>query len=126
MNAISRLPASAVTVTPVEVLAWAERAVAAAKEALEGATPLVRLWPYRHGSCEYLCCDVTNAANDAAYGITFVVDGCTDWEYAYEPHVPDMPEALHMAGIVIAALNATVTVGRRGADVEEAVRQFGR
>ena len=121
MKAISRLDPSGFTETHVSVLEWADSAVLNARHALNGAEPMATLWAYRQGNCEHLCCDVFNTDTQAVYGITFVVDGANDLSYTDEPHVPDMADALHMAGMVPDASQARLTIGRRKNEVNPAV-----
>jgi hypothetical protein len=120
------LPASGFTHTPVAVLEWADRAVADARNALRGESISARIWPYRHGAgnylaCDFWCDDVCSGTHKTYFSITFVVDAEPNFRDACEPQTADMADALHMAGIVLIALRANVTLGRRGNEVNEAV-----
>lgn len=117
MEPICNLPASGFTQTPPMVLEWVDRAVADAWDAFQGAAVVAYVWAYRHSAGQYLACDIWHeAAHDGVpkkcFGITFVVGVGPDFSDAREPWVADMADALHMAGIVLMALGARVTLGR--------------
>lgn len=105
-------PAGLVDTHP-RVLEWVALVEAAIRTKLSGPVSAV-LWPYRLGSQEFLACDIGDGqGND--YSITFNVGlplACYVDPNGCDPEAPDMAEALHMAALVLQAVNASVTVGR--------------
>lgn len=116
------LSASGATNTPERVLDWADRAVSEARKALNGVAAFANVWPYSHGGTEFLGCSIRgNSGSISGYAVTFVIDLDADLTFACEPHVPTMGDALHMVGIVLAALDANIAVGRRGQEVNQRI-----
>lgn len=111
---LSGLHPTGLVVTHPDAEAWSKKVEAAIKARFAGAATAT-LWPYRIGKHEYLACDIRDdQGND--YSITFQIGHRSDFHFdphSCEPSVPDMTEALHMASIVLGAVSACVTVGRR-------------
>lgn len=120
---LCRLDASGCTDTPSIILEWADCAVAEVRNSLGGITVLAHVWPYSHGGNDFLGCSIRcDGANSApGYALTFVIGPDVDLAEVCEPHVPTMADALHMLGIVLDALDARMTLGRRGTEVNEDV-----
>lgn len=117
MTTTCYLAAGGRTETPAAFLEWASRAVEDARRSLPGGRLIAYVWPYRHGLGECLSCDVWYDApghgqDQDTFAITFVIDGKTDLRDSNEPHVLDMSDALHIAGIVLSRLDARITLGR--------------
>lgn len=111
-----RLPASGFTYTPDEVYIWAKRVVAAIRAALpSGTPPNVLMWAYREQRREWLSL-IFHDTQERDYCLTFLIGDPHDFHMT-ELTVPDMTEALHMAGILIADLDAVVSIGRRWNEV---------
>lgn len=113
-----RLPASGFTQTLNPVYDWASTVVAYLQTLANSQKVEAGLWAYREQFSEWLALDLTGGVNAH---ITFLIG---------EPHnfhsdlddggvvaVPDMTEALHMAGIICDAFNAKVDVGCRANEV---------
>lgn len=96
-----------------ESKAWADKVTQHLLEQLNGPIEAT-LWPYRLCGKEHLACEISDAqGND--YSITFTIGeelNCSFNPQGCDPWVPDMSEALHMAGMVLTAVGAQVTVGR--------------
>lgn len=96
-----------------EVSQWAGLVVSAIRSRLAGAIEAT-LWPYRIGKSEYLACDIADGSGNC-YPITFNVGvplKCCFDPCGCDPEVPDMAEAIYMAGVVLHELNIKPTVGR--------------
>jgi hypothetical protein len=126
----SRLEPSGFTETSAALHECAGRIVAMAKAYFAGAPVEAHLWAYRWQDCEILSCDLLseNAANAIPLTITAAGRQMLYWmdmpdvpEESKELEVFDMTEAAHLAGLIIQALDATVTVGRTNNEVNEAV-----
>ena len=111
-NNICELNSLAYTNTPTAIFNWATAVVRGARDILGSDGLSVSVWPYRKGLQQFLCCDISNALSNDIYDLTFVISGQHNFDL-YNPSVPDMAEALHMAGIVIEGLNATARIGSR-------------
>ncbi|MBU3587438.1 hypothetical protein ICN30_06295 [Polynucleobacter sp. 31A-FELB] len=108
------LPPSGASNTLSPVYDWAKTVVALLQKQSNGQRVKARLWAYRYSGAEWLVMEFLDGAEGS---FTFCIG---------EPHnyvvddssgtvtlVPDMTEALHMAGIVFNAVNAEVEVGNR-------------
>jgi len=108
------LPPSGANNTLSPVYDWAKTVVALLQKQSNGQRVKARLWAYRYSGAEWLSMDFSNGA-DASFTFcigephNYVVDGSSGTVTC----VPDMTEALHMAGIVFDAVNAEVEVGNR-------------
>lgn len=111
---LCELSASGTTNTPARVHDWVNRAVLEARKALRGTTATARVWPYAHDGTEFLGCSICggDASGLLGYALTFVIGSDVDLTYACEPHVPTMADALHMVGIVLATIGASIAIGR--------------
>lgn len=119
------LPASGFTHTHISAHTWVGKVVKAARKEL-GDVPIVAgISPYREQSREHLSCDLHSPSNDKWFPITLCAQG--EHEFlevnggAAEADVYDMAEALHVAGMIVAGLNASISLGRRQNEVNEAV-----
>lgn len=116
------LAASGTTNTPASALNWADRVVSEARKSLGSIRSTAHVWPYTHGGDEFLGCSIRGDREGfPGYALTFIVGRDVDLTLTCEPHVPTMADALHMLGIVLAALDARMTLGRRGMEVNEDV-----
>lgn len=117
------LPPSGFTRTITEVHEWADAVVTAARKHLSGPVS-VHLWAYRHGLHQTLSCDLFDN-----FGGVYCVGLHAADQYVLtaahpqdaEAMVPDLVDATHIAGIIIRALDAAVSVGRYVNEVNEAV-----
>lgn len=117
----SRLEPSGFTETSAALHACAGHIVAKAKASFAGAPVRAQLWAYRWHDCEVLSCDLLSEDAANAIPVTITAAGRQMLDVPDEPEVFDMTEAAHLAGLIIQALDATVTVGRTGNEVNEAV-----
>lgn len=123
MTVTCDLPPSGFTRTITEVHEWTSGVVTAARKHLSGAVS-VHLWAYRYGLNQTLSCDLFDSS-----GGVYCVGLHAVGQYALtpaNPHdaeamVPDLVDATHIAGIIIRALDAVVSVGRYVNEVNEAV-----
>lgn len=117
------LPPSGFTRTITEVHEWASAVAIAARQHLSGAIS-VHLWAYRHGQHQTLSCDLFDSSG-GVYCVGLHAVGQYDLTAAHpqdaEALVPDLVDAMHIAGIIIRALDAEVTVGRYINEVNEEV-----
>jgi hypothetical protein len=95
---------NAVTSQPVS--RWLDTALIQARENLLGGNVTGTLWAYRTNNQEYLSLDLIDELG-GDHAITFQAGHPHNFD-PVQPLVPDMAEAIHMAGIVIRALNAAV------------------
>lgn len=117
----SRLEPSGFTETNAALHACAGHIVAKAKASFAGAPVKAQLWAYRWHDCEVLSCDLLSEDAANAIPVTITAAGRQMLDVPDEPEVFDMTEAVHLAGLIIQALDATVTVGRTANEVNEAV-----
>ena len=117
------LPASGFTKTNMAHHQWVGKVV---KEALTlfGERPVkARVWAYRESEYHHLSCDLF--AGDSLFPVTIcacgesylhdVMDG------GAEADVCDMPDALHIAGMIVRALSADVELGLGQNEVNQQV-----
>lgn len=80
----------------------------AATRVLESAkAPFVaKVWAYREGTASLIACDL-EGADRRCKGFTFIVGSAHDF-CENDPQVPDAAEAIHMIGLLVKRLNATV------------------
>jgi hypothetical protein len=117
----SRLEPSGFTETSSALHECAGHIVAKAKAYFAGAPVKAQLWAYRWDDCEILSCDLLSEDAANAIPVTITAAGRQMLDVPDEPEVFDMTEALHLAGMITQALDATVTVGRTGNEVNETV-----
>ena len=116
------LPASGFTFTRTELHAAAGAIVARAREKFgDSAEIQAGLWSYREQGCSFLSCDLS--VGDNYMPLTICAAGRYQLSYIDEPEVFDMAEAIHLAGIVITALGAKMTIGRQVNEVNPDVLQ---
>lgn len=112
-----RLPASGFTETLSPVYDWAKAIVSDMRKQLSSEKIKADLWAYREQSCEWLCLDISEVANGS---LIFLIGEPHNYSLnspATVINVPDMTEALHMAGIICDALGAKIEIGRRNNEV---------
>lgn len=108
------LSASGVTKTNGAYRQWVGDVVKEA-QALFGDRQLKAwVWAYREQGCDYLSCDLFGG--DESLPVTLAVSGKLSVPPitggAAEAQVYDMPDALHVAGMITRALNTEVVLGR--------------
>ena len=103
------------THTHINGYKWAEEQVLSIREALSDSSGTVQghMWTYRHGGCEMLAIHVT-CDDESIYGGTITANS---GEYEVElsgdeAFVPDIVEAVHLAGIIFQSLEIPVRIGR--------------
>jgi hypothetical protein len=119
------LPASGFTHTHIDAHAWVGKAVKAARKELGEKLITAKISAYREQGREHLSCDLWSPSSDNWFPITL----CAEGEHRFpeikggaaEAGVYDVAEALHIAGMIAAALDASITVGRRQNEVNETV-----
>ncbi|TBW57388.1 hypothetical protein EZI54_06945 [Marinobacter halodurans] len=108
------LSASGFTNTNVEHHQWAARVVAEARSVFGEAPIDAHIWAYREQGCDYLSCDLSSSGTWLP--VTICADGDTYFPDisggAAEADACDMPDALHIAGLIVRSLDARVTLGR--------------
>lgn len=110
---LSQLVASGLVETSADAQAWVARAAVAIRRVLPQPASVL-IWSYRQGPNAAQCVSAKFAAPDgAAVEAVLRADGWHD-DGVLEATAPDMAEALHMVGLLIAELSvADVVVGRR-------------
>ncbi|ABS45656.1 MULTISPECIES: hypothetical protein [Yersinia pseudotuberculosis complex] len=118
---ISDLDSSGLTRTNIALHEITGKMVAEVRKQF-GSSPLTgHLWAYRHGEAEILCCDLYCKESDTHMPFTITATGIQRFRGTDEPYVYDMAEAVHLAGLLIRALDVTVEVGRGSNEVNPAV-----
>lgn len=116
-----RLPGSGFTETPAAVFNWAADAAALARRSLPGGPLRAHLWSFRHDSRDVLVLGLIDGLEISRHCVHFTTGFPHNFDLR-EPYVPDLAEAIHMAGIVLEALEARVEwVGMRGNEVNPEV-----
>lgn len=114
-----RLPASGVTETLNSVYDWAVIMVSRFRPKVDGQKVTADLWAYREQGSEWLALDFDGALIDER--ITFLIGEPHNFYADFDGgtvNVPDMTEALYMAGIICDALDAPIiNFGKRGNEV---------
>lgn len=114
-----RLPASGITETLDSVYDWAKILVSRLRPNVDGQKVSASLWAYREQSSEWLALDFSGGRVDER--ITFLIGEPHNFYADFDGgtvNVPDMTEALYMAGILCDALDAQVVdFGKRGNEV---------
>lgn len=123
---VSELPPSGFTMTQTELHNAAKQIVFKARE-IFGRRPApleARVWAYRIDGCSMLCCDLHQMGDVTKnMPITVTASGLLELSHPDEPQVYDMPEALHLVGLITRALGANVVIGRGANEVNSAVLQ---
>ena len=112
------LPASGFTNTTKDAWTWAEGVANEARKILKGNIN-VKVWAYREQETECLSCDFSDEHGNI-YPITLQAVGEHDFSFG-DPYVPDMAEAMHMAGIVIRNMSAHIEIGQHKNEINEDV-----
>lgn len=102
----------------------AGRIVAAVRNHFGDAPVNADVWSQRwYNGEEIISCDFWKDETDRPLPLTVTITalGQQRLDITDEPDVFDMTEALHLAGLITQALNATVTVGRTDKEANEAV-----
>lgn len=107
----SYLSASGFTDSNNGIYDWAKTAMNAVKLRLTGSIINGCLWAYRHQDVEYISLSFEDET-EKNYSFTITTGFPYELKSISEPIVPDMTEALHMAGIIIQALEANMLIGR--------------
>ena len=119
------LPASGFTHTHIAAHTWVGKVVRAARNELGNAPVVAGISPYREQGREHLSCDLHSPSNEKWFPVTLCAEGEHEFPDvkggAAEADVYDMAEALHVAGMISAAMNASISLGRRQNEVNEAV-----
>ncbi|WP_454912940.1 hypothetical protein [Variovorax gossypii] len=105
---LCRLPPSGFTETDTRVFRWAEAAVVSLRGSLHGPIT-ASLSSYRWDGGQMLALDLEDG-NGRRQAINFTAP----FEHSFctsDPLVPDLVEAMHMANIVLRALDVTLEVG---------------
>lgn len=110
----SEIGPSGRTFTNSELHDCAAKIVQDAKRLFDVEPVIAHVWSYRDGGYEHLSCNLFSADQRLVMPITIFVSGqqLLDLEYVDKPQVFDMTEALHLAGLITAALNAKLILSR--------------
>lgn len=100
---------NAVQRTPPSIGTWISNQCQLVRRELEGQHLSAVIWGYRVGSAQYLACDFRDE-NGSAYSLTFLTGGNHDFA-EFDPMVPDMAEALHIASQLTGRLGCAVRLG---------------
>lgn len=120
----SDLDPSGCTKTNTALHECAGRIVAEVRNHFGDAPVNADVWSQRwYNGDEIISCDFWKDENDKALPLTVSITALAQQrlDITDEPDVFDMTEALHLAGLITQALNATVTVGRTDKEANEAV-----
>jgi len=119
------LPASGFTRTHEAVHEWVGEVVRYARTEFAGEAIKACIWAYREQGCQYLSCDLGSVSSDKSFPITLAAEGehyfadvCGG---AAEADLYDLPEALHVAGLICRALDAQVSVALVANEVNEKI-----
>lgn len=117
------LPASGFTNTSTEHYRWAGTVVKEARSLFGDSPVQACVWPYREQGLDYLSCDLFSG--EESLPVTICVCGETYFPEvtggAAEADVCDMPDAIHLAGMITKGLGAEVVLGRSQNEVNEDV-----
>lgn len=122
----SYLPASGFTHTHLDVHSWAGKVVGLARSVFGEERVTARLWAYREQGRQHLSCDLCVKGNSK---ISLPITICAEGKHyfpdikggAAEADTYDMAEALHLAGLITEALNATIEVGLKCNEINEEI-----
>ncbi|EPL6275308.1 hypothetical protein N6147_001955 [Proteus mirabilis] len=108
----SLLVPSGFTFTDTGLHGIAGKIVAYVREQAKGQALTAHVWPYRHDNSHMLSCDFHSKDSNLIIPlcITAGQEQCSD--PIDEPTVYDLPEALHLAGIIIRGVKADIEIGR--------------
>ena len=109
---MSDLNPTAFTFTDKEIHDCAGKIVKQAKEIFNAAPVTARVWSFRHDGYEMISCDLSDQGETKWMPIVITATGEQMLEIIDEPEVFDMTEALHLAGLIVRAMDAKVIVGR--------------
>lgn len=95
--------------TPPEVAGWIERQVELVKKVVVGSELTATIWGYRLGEAQFLACYVGDEYRNG-YPVTLNTGDEHDF-LDYDPTVPDMVEAMHVASLLARRLGCHVRLG---------------
>ena len=120
----SQLGPDGFTFTLTKAHIWCEQQVKKIREAIEFNSGEIQghIWAYRHDDCEMLALHVT-VDGESIYDATITGN---DGEYESilsgdEVYIPDMVEAIHLAGIIFMSLDIPLCIGRNVNELNEDV-----
>lgn len=97
---------------------WVAAAAATARSRLDMATAEATLWSYRHGGHEVASLGIGDATDTERFCVDMLpsVDGLLHLDQevmrkGYEIAVPDMAEAIHIAGMLLRTLGLRAEIG---------------
>ncbi|MGX9517243.1 hypothetical protein ACWX0P_00080 [Vibrio mediterranei] len=117
----SELGPTGFTYTNDNLHAFAGQVVAKAKDMFQAHPIYCRLWAFRHDEYEMLSCDLF--CDDDSLHMPITITACQHQQLHHldEPDVQDMTEALHLASLIICALEAQIEIGRHHNEINEHV-----
>lgn len=110
------LAASGFATSHLSVSEWLEKVMIQVKATFADGPVNADLWAYRVDGDTFFACDLWQENKRESVGITFLPGLSPDLSDVLEPQVLDMADALHMAGMLVRSIKATVTVGRENRD----------
>ena len=110
---LCRLTASGFASSHPTVEQWLEQVLIQIRATLAEGPVNAHLWSYRVDGSIFVACDLWQDGKSESIAITFLPGLRPDLSDVLQPQVPDMADALHMAGMVVGSVRATVTLGRR-------------
>lgn len=108
----SQLVPSGFTFTDTGLHGIAGKIVAYVREQAKGQALTAHVWPYRHDDSHMLSCDFHSKESDLVIPLCITAGQEQCGDPIDEPTVYDLPEALHLAGIIIRAVKADIEIGR--------------
>lgn len=118
---ISRLEPSGFTFTDTDLHTIANKIVNYVRSRANGQTLTAHVWPYRYDGDHMLSCDFHSTDSDLIIPLYITALREQSDTPIDEPTVYDLPEALHLAGLVTRALNVEVKIGRYRNETNQAV-----
>ncbi len=118
----SALGASGFTFTRTELYNTASKIIKHSRHHFEESKIRANLWAYREQGYEHISCELFSDDNTKKYlSITICAGGETDFDHWDELTVVDMTEALHLIGIVLTAINASISCGKVNNEINESI-----
>ncbi|ELI9034861.1 TPA: hypothetical protein SMO99_002949 [Proteus mirabilis] len=108
----SQLVPSGFTFTDTGLHSIAGKIVAYVREQAKGQALTAHVWPYRHDDSHMLSCDFHSKDSDLIIPLCITAGREQCGDPIDEPTVYDLPEALHLAGIIIRGVKAEIEIGR--------------
>jgi hypothetical protein len=117
---ITKLDSNGHTDTDKIALEWTQQVIGECRKIFNDSQISASIWSYRYGFqsdlVEYLCCDFSCAEHDSKFLITISSIGHHHFpkvdSRGCEADTFDMPEAIHLVGLLTTSLKANISLGR--------------